>query len=405
MLSPVGTPSGTLCCPRMWEATSFTVCVSSIYMKLNYNLILGVKWRELLHHAAKHGLINKNQFGSVPGRSAIDLCYLEELEYEISKCTLHPMIKNDNDAVACYDRILMYLASLMSRKRGMPVKVCRVNGMNLEQAKYHIRTTLGTSVRFLGHTTDSPWHGSGQGAGNSPTLWLFISSSLFDCYEKRAHGATFATPDRSLQVRLFMTGFVDDTNSRTNDFLAEEVPDEFALADLAEEDAQWWSDMLWASGGKLEPKKCSFHHIRYDCEWDGTPVLRKGTFSLPLRIQDGNGTHTDIKQLENYEDHKSLGCHKGPSGSLRAQLQALKKKSQHFTHLVCSTPLDRVEANMCYRGIYLSSLGYPMETTYFPDSALDKIDSGPRQAFLNKMGYCKNTGQGGMLWLLEVWWH
>ena len=101
----------------------------------DYNLILGVKWRELLHHAAKHGLLNRHQFGSVPGRSAIDLCYMEELEYEVSKCCLHPMIKNDNDAASCYDRILMYIASLASRKRGMPVNVCKVNGMNLEQAK------------------------------------------------------------------------------------------------------------------------------------------------------------------------------------------------------------------------------------------------------------------------------
>jgi hypothetical protein len=131
---------------------------------------------------------------------------------------------------------------------GMPVKVCQVQGMNLEEAKYHIKTMLGTSVTFITHCEDSPWHGSGQGAGNSPTLWLFISSTLFDCFETRAHGATFATPDGSKSVTLHMTGFVDDTNSRTNDFCAANTPTVEELVNLASQrDAQWWSDLVWSS--------------------------------------------------------------------------------------------------------------------------------------------------------------
>jgi hypothetical protein len=77
------------------------------------------------------------------------------------------MIKNDNDAASCYDRIFIYyLGNIMSRKMGMPVKVCQVQeGMNIEEAKYHIKTLLGTSVTFITHCEDSPWHGSGHGPG------------------------------------------------------------------------------------------------------------------------------------------------------------------------------------------------------------------------------------------------
>ena len=360
----------------------------------DYNLILGVKWRELLHHAARNGLINKNQFGSVPGRSAIDLCYMEELEYEISKCCLHPLIKNDNDAASCYDRILMYLASLMSRKRGMPVQVCKVNGMNLEAAKYHIKTMLGTSVSFIAHTEAQPWHGSGQGAGNSPTLWLFISSTLFDCFEDYAHGATFATPDGSKTVKLFMTGFVDDTNSRTNCFNTNEIPTIEELVTKAEKDAQWWSDLLWTSGGKLEPKKCSYHHLRYEFQKNGCPVLVQGNkWSPPLAIKSTDGSITHIKQMANEMDHKSLGCHKGPSGELKAQLQALQEKAEFYTRVIKSSPLNRREANMFQRSIVLSSMCYPLDTTYFKDSILDKVQSKPRRAALQKMGYCSNTSK------------
>jgi hypothetical protein len=66
------------------------------------------------------------------------------------------MIKNDNDAASCYDRILVYLANMMSRKVGMPVKVCQVQGVNLEEAKYYIKTMLGTLVMFVAHCKTSP---------------------------------------------------------------------------------------------------------------------------------------------------------------------------------------------------------------------------------------------------------
>ena len=65
-----------------------------------------------------------------------------------------------------------------------------------------------------------PIYDSGQGAGNLPAMiWCVISCVLFDAYKERAHGATFKSPDGSVQARVFMIGFVDDTSgSTTNNF-------------------------------------------------------------------------------------------------------------------------------------------------------------------------------------------
>ena len=38
----------------------------------DYNLILGVKWRQVLHHATSKGLINDGCYGSLPGKEATD---------------------------------------------------------------------------------------------------------------------------------------------------------------------------------------------------------------------------------------------------------------------------------------------------------------------------------------------
>ena len=53
----------------------------------DYNLLLGLKWRELLYHAEDNNLLHHGQFGSRPQRSAPDLVLLEELMTEISRIT------------------------------------------------------------------------------------------------------------------------------------------------------------------------------------------------------------------------------------------------------------------------------------------------------------------------------
>ena len=53
----------------------------------DYNLLLGMKWRQVLHHAAAQGLLNDGCYGSQPGKEATDALIIRELEYEISRLT------------------------------------------------------------------------------------------------------------------------------------------------------------------------------------------------------------------------------------------------------------------------------------------------------------------------------
>ena len=53
----------------------------------DYNLILGVKWRQVLHHAVNEGMLNKGCYGSQLGKEATDALFVRELEYEISRLT------------------------------------------------------------------------------------------------------------------------------------------------------------------------------------------------------------------------------------------------------------------------------------------------------------------------------
>jgi hypothetical protein len=44
----------------------------------DYNLILAVKWRQLLQFACKNGFVNQSLFGSQSGKEALDGCFLRE---------------------------------------------------------------------------------------------------------------------------------------------------------------------------------------------------------------------------------------------------------------------------------------------------------------------------------------
>jgi hypothetical protein len=84
----------------------------------DYNLILSVKWRQQIYTADKQQLVNPGQYGSYSGCEATSLCLLEELKTDISYISRKPIINFDNDALSCYDRIIVSLSSLINRKYG-----------------------------------------------------------------------------------------------------------------------------------------------------------------------------------------------------------------------------------------------------------------------------------------------
>ena len=67
----------------------------------DFNLLLAVKWRQLIQSADLHGLINEGLFGGRPGCEAQSLTFLEELKYDVSIITRRTLFHFDNDATSC----------------------------------------------------------------------------------------------------------------------------------------------------------------------------------------------------------------------------------------------------------------------------------------------------------------
>ena len=87
-------------------------------------------------------------------------------------------------------------------------------------------------------------------SGNSPMIWCFLSSILFDCYDELSNKATQSWPDHTHNMVFGMIGFVDDSNGQTNCFQEDEtnqtLPD---MCNKLKHNAQTWATLFGASGG------------------------------------------------------------------------------------------------------------------------------------------------------------
>jgi hypothetical protein len=358
----------------------------------DYNMILGIKWREALHLAEDKHLLNAGLYGSRAGRSAYEPVFLEIMQNEIYRVSGKTGIAKDLDAQACYDRILALLASLSSRKFGMHEKVAIVNARTLQEARFKLKTALGISSQHYKHTTAYPIHGTGQGSQNSPTIWLFICSTLFDAFEEDAHGALFESFDKKLSIRIFMVGFVDDCSQRVNDFSAFPQPTALQLVEMMTHDAQRWSNLLFVSGGILEPSKGSFHLNEPAAMSTGKTILQGRKDAPPLILTAGsNGKEIRIKQLSAYESHKTLGFHVNPAGTTKKQLAVSIEKSKQMARLVDRSFLDHQDAWTYYFAVYNPSIGYILPLSMFTKKECEKIQNPFISSIVSKCGFRRST--------------
>ena len=361
----------------------------------DFNLALGVKWRTAMQQAEEAGALNDGQYGSRSNRSATDPVLIEELQCEISRATRKPVVLTNYDATACYDRIIPNLGMLVSQKFGVHPKVTESNADTLEQAEYRVRTELGLAPTGYRHDSSFPIYGTGQGSANSPAIWCFLSSTLFDCYDQVVTPATYSSPTDDTHVSLGMVGFVDDCNGQTNSFASDGSRDTARmLVDKTRQNAQAWNDLLSASGGALELSKCSCHILQWQFTSQGVPILTPTHDYLQSQLtvkenHSADASHS-LQLLSAYDAHKTLGHFKAPASGLE-QFRQLKKKSDEVTSFLWSTPLTRLESWTFYYACYLPSVGYPLACSSLTRKQLDDVQRKAMSIMVARCGYNRNT--------------
>lgn len=87
----------------------------------DFNFFLKLQWgHRLVRHADKFNLLNNGQHGSIPGHTTMDPIMLIQFTTDLSRLLKANRARFDNDASACYDRIIVALGMLAARRLGMP---------------------------------------------------------------------------------------------------------------------------------------------------------------------------------------------------------------------------------------------------------------------------------------------
>jgi hypothetical protein len=84
-------------------------CLRIIHLfEADYNLMLKITWGSpLVKRAVQMDLLNSGQHGLVPGRTTMDSIMLLKLSTDLARLLCHDFIPFDNNALACFDRIIV----------------------------------------------------------------------------------------------------------------------------------------------------------------------------------------------------------------------------------------------------------------------------------------------------------
>jgi ribonuclease HI len=345
------------------------------------NLTLGILWgRKLVKQCEKHKALGNEQWGSRPGRQALDPAMLKGLAYEIARTTRSNIATLDNDAKACYDRIIMSLAALRAQQLGLHKETINTLINFLQQAEYHITTGHGTSVDSYSNKDNIKLHGPGQGSRAGPAIWLIISTALLAAYKQKATVLTLSNPDGTTTVSRHTDCFVDDTTIFCNSEPA-------ALKTELQQNAQQWESILYSSGGALELSKCFYYIIDWSFDENGHPYLKDLT-PLPLTIiNSASGLRQIIQEKATSESHRTLGVRLTPNGTWQDEINYLQNKADKIAFRIQKAKCTRNDARILERCVYRPSLTYSLEVTNLSRKECDTIQSKAISHILAKSGY------------------
>ena len=337
----------------------------------DYNLLLGIKFRQVIHKCIDNGQINPGCYGGLATKQSQDPVFLEMMQYDYTLMTRFDSIKFA--AGSCYNRIIVPPSSIIARSRGLHANVAKVHGDTLKNAIFRVKTQLGVSHGNYSHTDENPVFGSRQGSTASPPTWTMNGSLYFDVYDKHCNGADYADLDDTLTFLIRMAGYIDDNCAQVNSHPSQRE----TIIQRATHDAQLWNDILWASGGVLEHDKCSYHFMVTDFDRNGAPVLRSSKHGEPIKIHNAFGKTTTLKQLSVYSPYKTLGTYQCPGSAQRQQESILVQKSQLLIKALATSSCQR-HPKCSLRLFILSFLSFCFLPSFLLSIAERSLSNGPK---------------------------
>jgi hypothetical protein len=357
----------------------------------DFNLFLKLQWgSRLVKQAVKHDLLNDGQHGSIPERICMDPVMLTQLTTDLCRLLKVNLARFDNDASACYDRIIVMLGMLAARRCGMPTNAVSTHAKALRLMKYSVKTIHGISDKNYHGTPFECLFGTGQGSGASPAVWLTLVVILMNTIDRLTPEQMHSqSPSGHLTHSRLADAFVDDTSLGFTDYGKRTSPE---MVNTFQEIAQQWENLLHYSGGSLNLKKC-FWFVMYWKWHKGRPQVRTIRSNDPIvsLTSGSNSTTTPIKQQLLDKASKMLGVWLTPNGNFAKHLQVMKKKADTFSVRIRSSRLTPNDIRTFHKTMCFPSMRYSLAALAVDEEELHFLQTKIVPTMLQRLGASSTT--------------
>jgi hypothetical protein len=236
--------------------------------------------------------------------------YIEISQLEISRLTCKEYGQISYDAKSCYDQILPNIAAMSSLVHGVNDKIVSLHNNLFLKMTYNVMIEGARCEKTFQSTDKTTTYGTGQGCGNIPIIWLFISNILIQMFSNEAIGANYIDNNHTEMLEAKISAYVDDINTHHNCNKAH--PN---IITNMQNDFTIWKNLLDMSRGALSQQKCNFYILSWDFMKSGIPIAKE-TYIEHLFLR---GIGWDIPRVQ--ESHRTLGYNILPTNPIKTQHQ------------------------------------------------------------------------------------
>ena len=181
-------------------------------IKANLNMFFCFTWgKKLLHNILDQALFLPEQMGSRPGYQCGSAALMKVITFDLIRLMQAVATIFNNDATACYDRIIPFLALLCCQHFGLSSEAADFMLHFLRTAEYCVRTCYGPSESFFFNIVQAIF-GVLQGSGSAPAIWLATSLILIKTYKLQFPTDGIPNPTGEKMLQKIIDAFVDDAD-------------------------------------------------------------------------------------------------------------------------------------------------------------------------------------------------
>jgi len=351
--------------------------------------------RDLIQWSEQNNGINSNQYRGHKGVQAQTAALNKTLSCDALRYYSEEASLIDNDAQACYDRIVPAFLSCALMRLGLPFHLIKFQCEWLKQTMCELKLTSGNTKPYS-NRDGKTLYGTGQGTGWSPPSWTALSDIISRVMDKFAPGLKLQHTDGSFIHRV-IDAFIDDVNSGLNkealqDFHPAVNTNVLKKYENVYEQTKWnvrlYSRLLFSTGGRLALHKCAIYLLKTIWKNGKRSFQKTHENTPPISIQQGINQETQFIKIEDpSKARRMLGVYVAPDGNSSQQFQILRKKSEQWSKKNKSQHLSGYETFMAYnQGISMKSLDNPVGASLLNQFQCQQIQSPALNTFLNKNG-------------------